>query len=346
MPSVLARGLLFASLLLCLLTNPFRGSSHGAAAAADDDYVGKDVQRRDCSGENLEGADFTDANCFLTNFRDAKLAGAKFRDANLTSATFTDAEMKGCDLRGATFTHAGFQGADLSKANLEGTDLTSVSFQNAKFRGANLRKAKGFTDCTKADFREADLRGANLLGMKDYSGNSAKFSGAKYDKATRWPKGFDVEGSGAVLVGKEEEDEEEEEAEEKPSRSKPRAKPRSEPAGEEDEKDEESEKAAGGPSEKAFKKILEKEMWGPPAQGGVTHTYEYKVFKIGAPREGDFRTDGTPANRKTMVYPVKVEVVVTREFADGVTREETKKQSYVFFQDEFGDWSYRFLQNN
>jgi uncharacterized protein YjbI with pentapeptide repeats len=300
-----------------------------------DDFVGKDLQKQDRAGQDLEGSDFTDANCFLTNFRGAKLSKCSFRDANLLSATFSEAEMKECDFRGATLANSSFQEADLAKANLEGVDLTSVSFQNAKLRGAKLRKAKGFTDFTRADLREADLRGANMLGMKDYGGTTAKFTGAKYDKSTRWPKGFDVEASGAVLV-----EADDDSAEEKPARKK-----KSKPA-EDDAEEEATESASGAPAEKLIKKTLEKEMWGPPGQGGVTHTYEYKLFKIAAPREGNFRTDGTPANRKTMVYPVKVEVVITREFSDGVTREETKKQSYNFFQDDFGDWTYRFVQNN
>jgi hypothetical protein len=315
--------------------------------ALTDDFVGKDIQKQDRSGQNLEGSDFTDANCFLTNFRDAKLSKSTFRDANLTSATFSGAQMKQCDLRGATLTNSSFQEADLSKANLEGLDLTSASFQNAKLRGAKLHKAKGFTDCTKADFREADLRGANLLGMKDYGGTTAKFTGAKYDKATRWPNGFDVEGSGAVLVGKDEAEDGEEAA------AKPKAKTKSPAEASIDESTDDDAKEAvaakspvGAPPEKTIKNILEKEMWGPPSQGGTKHTYEYKSFKIAAPREGNFRTDGTPANKKTMIFPVKLEVIVTREFTDGVTREETKKQSYNFFKDEFGDWTYRFVQNH
>lgn len=309
--------------------------------ALGDDFSGKDVQRRDFSGQSLEGSDFTDANCSFANFRDAKLARSKFKDANLTGASFTDADMKGCDMRGATFDNAGFQGVDFSKANLEGAELTGVSFQNTKLRGANLRKIKGLADGTRADFRDADLRGANLLGMKDYGGTTAKFTGAKYDKATRWPKGFDVEGSGAVLVGKDDDEESNEATAKAPAEASDDA------STDDDEKEAASAKApAGAPPEKLIKKTLEKEMWGPPEQGGTKHTYVYKSFKIAAPREGNFRTDGTPAGKKTMVYPVKLEVVITREFTDGVTREETKKQSYNFFKDEFGDWTYRFVQNN
>ena len=38
-----------------------------------------------------------------------------------------------------------------------------------------------------------DIEGASLV--------EANLSGAKYNPETRWPKGFDPEASGAVLVG-------------------------------------------------------------------------------------------------------------------------------------------------
>lgn len=100
------------------------------------------------------------------------------------------------------------------------------------------------------------------------------------------------------------------------------------------------------PPEATIKAILEKDMWGPPEQGGTIHTYNYKSLKVAAPRKGNYLTDGTPANTDTNVYPVKVVVEVVRTFTDGTSKQEEKNQSYVFFKDEFDDWTYRFVQNN
>lgn len=100
------------------------------------------------------------------------------------------------------------------------------------------------------------------------------------------------------------------------------------------------------PPEATIKAMLEKEMWGPPAQGGTQHTYVYRTLKIAPAREGNYLTDGVPANSKTMVHPVKVAVDITKLYTDGSTAQESKDQMYVFFQDEFGDWTYRFVQNN
>ena len=69
-------------------------------------------------------------------------------------------------------------------------------------------------------------------------------------------------------------------------------------------------------------------------------------LRIAPPRVGNYLTDGVPANTETAVFPVKVAVEITRHFTDGSTRQESKDQTYVFFQDEFGDWTYRFVENN
>ena len=103
------------------------------------------------------------------------------------------------------------------------------------------------------------------------------------------------------------------------------------------------------PPEATIKAMLEKDMWGPDEQSktaGVKYTYNYKSLKIAPPRKGEFRTDGVPANKDTMVFAVKVNVEVVRTYKDGTSKQEEKNQTYVFFKDEFGDWTYRFIQNN
>ncbi|WP_439631511.1 hypothetical protein [Gemmata sp.] len=118
----------------------------------------------------------------------------------------------------------------------------------------------------------------------------------------------------------------------------PQPNPKKEPA--------EGEGPKGAPPAKEVKGQLEKKMWGPPAQGGTRHTYDYKAFKFGEPRTGNFKTDGVPANRETVIYPVRVAVEITRTFTDGTSKKDEKKQTYVFFKDEFGDWTFRFKSND
>ena len=100
-------------------------------------------------------------------------------------------------------------------------------------------------------------------------------------------------------------------------------------------------RAADAPSEETIKAQLEK-FWG---RERVKNTYQYKTLKIAKARKGEYRTDGVPANSHTMVYPVKVVCDHTVEYQDGTTKTETKSQEFVFFQDEFGDWTFRFKGN-
>lgn len=102
----------------------------------------------------------------------------------------------------------------------------------------------------------------------------------------------------------------------------------------------------GAPPAKEVKAQLEKHMWAPPAQGGTKHAYDYKTFKFGEPRPGLPMADGVPPGRVVTVYPVRVVVGITRTFTDGTSKMEEKKQTYIFFKDEFGEWTFRFKSND
>jgi hypothetical protein len=77
---------------------------------------------------------------------------------------------------------------NLSKADLSGADL-----YGANLYGANLSEAYLF---------EANLYGANLSGANLYGANlsRANLSGARYDKYTIPPEGFDPVKSGMILI--------------------------------------------------------------------------------------------------------------------------------------------------
>ncbi len=89
----------------------------------------------------------------------------------------------GADLRGANLTGVDLQSANLSSANLREADLSEADLRKANLNGASLFSA----DLTKANLDRADLSWADLRG-------------ARYDADTKWPKGFDPEARGAVLV--------------------------------------------------------------------------------------------------------------------------------------------------
>jgi len=309
------------------------------------DFSGKDLQNRDLRREDLLGANLAGANLTAADLTDALMKKANLKDANLSRARMGGADLTGADLRQANLELAGIQGANLSQANLEGLDLKGLSLQGCVLRGANLRGVSGFRDLTRADFRDADLRGAYLLGAVDYNGSSAKFAGAKYDARTRWPKGFDIEGSGAKLV----------ESAAEPAKA-PAAKTTNPPAKKATAaakkkagaapaptaKVLDPNRPAAAPPEDAVKKLLEK-FW---ARERVKNTFNYTTLKYGKPRKGEYRTDGVPANSDTTVFPVLVTCEHVVEYNDGTTKAEPKAQSFVFFKTEFGEWTFRFKGNN
>lgn len=194
------------------------------AAVAAKDYSGKDLQSKDFTNDNLNGASFDKADLQFANFTNATLKNATFRGANLQHANFRKAVLDGADFTGADLKSAHFTDAKVWNAKLQGAEIHlaraeilavkgsklnfdfkaeellsasqeatsgSLSFHNSDMRNSLiLGEAKG------VDFRGADLRGANLSQASNVE--SALLKGAKYDEQTRWK--IDPAVAGADLV--------------------------------------------------------------------------------------------------------------------------------------------------
>jgi len=187
------------------------------ALAADPplDFSGQDLPGRNFRRHRLEKANFEEANLREALFEEAVVTGGNFRGADLTGANFTKADLTGADFRGALMVNSVLDRTVLNGANLEKADLTrDDELTHVKLRKANLRNLKGISKVRDVDFSEADLRGANLVGLEMVAGPS-RFRKAKYNSQTLWPKGFDLEAAGVVLV---------EDAEEEP-KDKPKSTP-------------------------------------------------------------------------------------------------------------------------
>ena len=122
----------------------------------------------DLHGANLVGADLDGANLVQANLRGARLQAANLRDANL-------------------------QGSTLGGANLTVAELPHTNLAGADLRGADLRKA----ELLATNLAHSDLRGVNLTGARL---SLVDFTGACYDRLTRWPRGFDPRKHGAILT--------------------------------------------------------------------------------------------------------------------------------------------------
>jgi hypothetical protein len=84
----------------------------------------------------------------------------------------------------------------LLDAGMSASDLSAVPFESASLRNQGL----GGADLTGIDLNRGDLRGADLSRANLTATNIV---GAVYDAQTRWPIGFDLASSGAVLEGSE-----------------------------------------------------------------------------------------------------------------------------------------------
>ena len=133
------------------------------------------------------------------------LSGVPLAGACLAGVDLRWTDLSGRDLRGADLRSAHLTRADLRRALLCGANLESAYLADADLRQADLRKSRlAAATLQNADLREADLRGADFIGRgaplvlwdKDLGG--ARFTGAIYDSATRWPVGFDYVARGCI----------------------------------------------------------------------------------------------------------------------------------------------------
>lgn len=190
--TLVSLGLVLAPLL-------WAAAARSGWADEPEDFTSEPIRGRSFVDGSHEGADFRGADATEADFTRARLAGARFNGTILTRAVLSDADLTGADLSQATPTNARMGGTDLTRAKLTGVDLTSVLLSRARLREADLRGLLGLGGCEAVDFRGADLRGANLIGFKDQSAVPSKWRGAKYDRTTKWPQGFNPAAAEVVL---------------------------------------------------------------------------------------------------------------------------------------------------
>jgi uncharacterized protein YjbI with pentapeptide repeats len=184
-----------------------RGSMAGANLAGAD-LKGGILSRENLAGANLEkanlaGASLETADLNKVNLSGADLSQANVRNANMPHALLIGTRLEKADLQGAFLRGADFQAANAAGANLEGAYLGSAQLGHADLSGASLRSANLTganlvnTNLSGADLGESSLEGADLTSA-DLDG--AVLKGARYNAATRWPKGVNPGALGAVAT--------------------------------------------------------------------------------------------------------------------------------------------------
>lgn len=307
----------------------------GKPVGTGKDASGQDWRGRDLKGEKLDDVNLSKATLIKTLFQEASLQRADLRGADLWGARLDGADLRGSDLREANLKDAHFDGTNLAGANLEGQDLSVLwGLSNSSFKGANLRGLKGglHVTVTKCDFRKADVRGAWLAGPGTGYFSTCDFRGAVYDKDTRWPKGFDVAGAGAVLVG--------------------------EPASADDEDlppdrllaaDRDPDAPSEGVVKKTFREslaglagelILEfgkgsKEGMAPPVSTAVR--YSVRTTKLTYLPSTKFQPDPSSA-AEMKGFPIDIEGELTAEGQDGSERTDPIHWTVTFYRTDGGIW--------
>ena len=98
------------------------------------------------------------------------------------------------------------------------------------------------------------------------------------------------------------------------------------------------------PSVKVITKLLKKHYLGSYPTDYPTYRYEWKLMappRYGAPRRGTYLADGVPPNRRTIVFPVLARSRYTVCDPDGTFKSDAITAKYVFFRDEFRQWTFR-----
>jgi uncharacterized protein YjbI with pentapeptide repeats len=179
------------------------------------DLEGADLQQADLRQANLDNAHLEGAHLPSANLEGAYLNYANLLNANMDGAHLESTKLRYADLRGVQLSGANLQHSDLEYADLEGArppkdtdhhldggaepgytnlnyaDLAYADLQHARLQNAYLTHANlTYANLTHANLTHADLTHADLV--------KAVLQKAKYDKDTRWPRGFEPHGAGAI----------------------------------------------------------------------------------------------------------------------------------------------------
>lgn len=176
--------------------------------AAEGNFWRTDLHRTNLSGADLsecnfgsailDGANLSEANLEATDFSSASLENVSFQSALLKSTQFNWANMQGAKLTGITLNACNMNDADLMKADLSNAVVSEGMFQNTKMQEADLRYAR-FENVVldSVDFGQAKLWEVDFSNVQM---QHVSLTDAEYTVETKWPKGFDPQTLGAILV--------------------------------------------------------------------------------------------------------------------------------------------------
>jgi uncharacterized protein YjbI with pentapeptide repeats len=140
------------------------------------------------STADFSGTDFTFARMNECDCRSTIFTKSRFLVARLRGVDFTGSDLRMVYFTGASITDCDFELTKLSGSSFDAAILTSVKFDDADFSDRNNKLGTVFSN---AILRGVDFSNAHAI-------SSAVFSGAHFDKSTKWPANFDPIQAGAV----------------------------------------------------------------------------------------------------------------------------------------------------
>jgi uncharacterized protein YjbI with pentapeptide repeats len=187
------------------------------ATLPDANLRGANLSAADLSGIDLRRADLREVDLRDAELHNAGLAGARLAGARMEHANLRSADLAGADLAGAHLEHASLREASLVQGKLDRADLGNANLGEARLQEATLREARlRGTNLWGASLVGADLRGADLEGctlvrallagalldganLHGVTLDGVDLAGARADRTTAWPAGFDWRSAGVVV---------------------------------------------------------------------------------------------------------------------------------------------------
>jgi uncharacterized protein YjbI with pentapeptide repeats len=157
--------------------------------------------RRDFEGLQLENGTLSVARVDLRALSAprARLKRSAIAGSNLDDVDFREADLQGFAIYLSTCRRGRFDNAKMIHVRASATNFEEASLRSADIRWGDLRQAQ----LHRAQLVGATLRWAMLQGadLTDADLEACELHGALADAATRWPRNFDVQRSGAIVPG-------------------------------------------------------------------------------------------------------------------------------------------------
>ena len=144
---------------LAIVTPVAHAAASTAAAGSLSEYENGNLDSKDLSGQDLNGAQFANA----------RLKGTKFNNANLIGSVFSTSTLRETSFQGADMTQTIFDQVRLFDVDFSDTNLTDAMLLRAEFNGTTQVDGADFSDALLSPLQVKALC-ANASGTNSQTG--------------------------------------------------------------------------------------------------------------------------------------------------------------------------------